>query len=387
MSTVESSRLIPTMLDGGASNEPAAGLAAAPARPMMADGSDATAISRRKYDINTPAELRRRHQCLRQEGEFLIEGLIPRRTVGIVVGDSGIGKSPLLYQAAVCVAAGVPFLGRPTTKGPVIYLDFENGVGQVDDMLDRLAKCLELSVLPDTLWCWNANDARMQLGVLGLSDLLNELKPALLIIDSLSAFRPNAEDKPKNATGLMQEMRRYVREHGMTVLVVHHLKKSSTKREEARPELEDAQLPRWFLEARGAGALINSSDVRIGIDRVSENLRFHTEREIVLVMRGFGRVRGELPTIYLERLNDTDGEPIGYAQVAGPSLLFHSGWERAYGVLPDKFRFKDAQPALGKGASSTTAFLRKCVDLGIARKVAGGGYEKTADGGVSGARS
>ena len=64
-------------------------------------------------------------------GKHLIEGLLPERAIGLIVGDSGLGKSPLLYQAALCIAAGVPFLGHEVHQGKVLVCDFENGIAQV----------------------------------------------------------------------------------------------------------------------------------------------------------------------------------------------------------------------------------------------------------------
>src|SRR6267378_1469177 len=46
---------------------------------------------------------------------FVVEGLLPRASINLLVGDSGIGKSPLAYQLALSVAAGIPFLGLPVS--------------------------------------------------------------------------------------------------------------------------------------------------------------------------------------------------------------------------------------------------------------------------------
>src|ERR1035438_3878316 len=56
----------------------------------------------------------------------LVEGLIPQRSVNLLVGDSGIGKSPMAYQIALAVAGGVPFLSLPVRTGKVVVADYEN---------------------------------------------------------------------------------------------------------------------------------------------------------------------------------------------------------------------------------------------------------------------
>jgi len=63
---------------------------------------------------------------------------VPSRSVNILVGDSGLGKSPLVYQLGISVATGVPFLGRETRKGRVVIADNENGP---EDMNDETFPC------------------------------------------------------------------------------------------------------------------------------------------------------------------------------------------------------------------------------------------------------
>ena len=52
----------------------------------------------------THAELKARVADAHVRGE-LVEGLIPERSVNIAIGDSGLGKTPLLVQLGLCVAS------------------------------------------------------------------------------------------------------------------------------------------------------------------------------------------------------------------------------------------------------------------------------------------
>src|SRR6516165_2798549 len=60
-----------------------------------------------------------------RDSKMLIEGLLPARGFCPLIGDSGLGKSPLLMQAAACVATGTPFLGLPVRQGKVLVNDHE----------------------------------------------------------------------------------------------------------------------------------------------------------------------------------------------------------------------------------------------------------------------
>ena len=86
------------------------------------------------------------------------------------------GKSPLFYQAALCVGAGIPFLGLSVRQGPVLMFDFENGIGVSEELIARLAEHLGLSNVPDNLLVWNGNDSASRFGqpCCGVRDIIRE---------------------------------------------------------------------------------------------------------------------------------------------------------------------------------------------------------------------
>src|SRR5262245_4044546 len=63
--------------------------------------------------------------------DYLIEDLIVSRSLGVLVGEWGIGKSPFALQLAITLAAGIDkFLEQYQTTGRplrVLYIDMENG--------------------------------------------------------------------------------------------------------------------------------------------------------------------------------------------------------------------------------------------------------------------
>ena len=310
------------------------------------------------------------------KGEYLIESLIAAKSLNIIVGDSGLGKSPLLYQIGVCIAAGVDFLGRRVKQGRVLILDFENGLGQVEEIVSTVSKYLGVTAPPDDLLLWNFNDCPSNFGESGNTafDLVRDTKPSLVIIDSFTSLYPDIEDKNSLATTEYKKFREVIRASGCTILGSHHLRKPSAQAGNAPPSLEDGSVRAWFLQARGARALINGSDTRLGVDEPSHR-HSGSQHEIALVMRGFTRVSGEIPLTYISRIRDDDGEPLGYDRLTGPKLLLNVEQEKAYQTLPLSFRFKDAQLVYAKGAQATTDFLKKCVSLGLLRKD-GRTYEK-----------
>jgi hypothetical protein len=255
--------------------------------------------------------------------------------------------------------------------GPVLYLDFENGLGDVDDMIGRLSGHLGLAGTPENLRLWNYNFAPSRWKPEEVASMVRETQPVWTIIDSVGAYAPEIEEKASIVTRVYQEFRKIIRECKTSITVVHHLKKPSARLDEAPPPLQEDPKG-WLLQARGSRALINSSDVRIGVDDFGR--RQHSEsvngrsREVALVMAGFGRVRGNIMPTYLARVLDEDGYPLGYDLMSGASLLFNDEQQQAYQRLPRVFRFKDAQSIYGRRAQATADFLQKCISASIVRK-------------------
>src|ERR1035437_6942663 len=305
--------------------------------------------------------------------DYLVEGLIPRRSLGIVVGHWNVGKSPLLYQAGICVGAGIPFLGRKVQQGRALYLDFENGAAQSAELIRRITSHLGLSQPPDNFLVWNLNAAEGNWQRNRPTDIIRSFKPDLAILDSLTAFSPKIENRNSNATQVVLKLRQLSGEVGSAIWGTHHLAKPSPRKDRMPEPLEKCTNVRnWLFQARGASALVNATDVRIGVEEPLQRSTTETgageKEEIALVMRGFMRVAGEIPLVYVARVFDQQGEPLGYRQVTGSRLLFNSDQESVFTKLSTRFRFKDAQLAYNRGPQGTSDFLKKCVALQILRK-------------------
>jgi archaellum biogenesis ATPase FlaH len=344
-----------------------------------------------KWNLLRFPELQRHCREHDAHGEW-VTGLIPKRSLTLLAGHSGLGKSPLAGQLAVSLAAGVPFLDFPTKETTVVYLDFENGMGQLENMFQRISQHLGLREVPQhNLFVFSISNAPSMWGKTGCDiwQLICEVKPGLVIVDSLGSCLPEIEDKNSNANRELQKFREIMsqcKHAGTSIVLLHHLKKPSDLY--SIGSLEDETPRRWFTQVRGASALVNGTDQRLGVDEPGKNTRKKRDgqSDVALVLRGFGRMRGEIPTVYLERVHDEEGDALGYRRLSGVDLLFNNEHEKAFKNLPPTFRFKAAQFALSKGASATKEFLSKCINAGVLRRLAGhAGYEKLA--GITGVRS
>ncbi|BAQ16083.1 AAA family ATPase [Methyloceanibacter caenitepidi] len=64
-----------------------------------------------------------------QIGTPLVEDVLNAGAMGVMYGASGSGKTFLSLDLSFHVAAGLPWHGRPTTQGPVLYVAAEGGRG------------------------------------------------------------------------------------------------------------------------------------------------------------------------------------------------------------------------------------------------------------------
>lgn len=318
--------------------------------------------------------------CATEPSAHVVETLVPEASLCIGAGDSGLGKSAWAYQMGMCVASGKPFLSHPVKQGRALYIDLENGREGILGVTRSLAKHLGITDVPEDFLLLTERD-----DLYALKAIVAEYRPVLVVIDSLRSFRPDAEEKPTYAARLLNELRDIAKKFAAAFLLIHHIKKPS---ENGVPALEDVPVMTWLLQACGARALVNQSDVRIGFDSTPGMQRELTDlnrsgtstsafEEIGLVVKGFARLLGEFGPQYLARTFDEEGNPLGYRQMAGLELLFNAEQQAAFLRLPNHFTFKEAKAIYGRRDQATKDFLEKCIRVGILRKPAKGIYEKT----------
>src|SRR5258707_9891373 len=71
-----------------------------------------------------PELAERVRQLPQQASSALVEGFLEPCSVNVLTGDSGIGKSALVYQLALAVSTGKPFLGQACRASKVILGDY-----------------------------------------------------------------------------------------------------------------------------------------------------------------------------------------------------------------------------------------------------------------------
>jgi len=322
-----------------------------------------------KHHLMQPPEVDRLCVAGHSSKSGVVAGLIARSSVAVLSGDSGLGKSPLAYQLALSVAAGVPFIEMKTEPGMVVYADYENSLEQSQEVRQQLVQHLGLSQAPDEFVLWTPDSGYS----LELEQICRDLRPTLLVIDSLRSHSPHFE-KSEYAGEEMKGLNDVARKHGTAILVIHHIRKPG---ENGAPSLdnEDTGLMVWLKQTAGHSSIINQSHTRVAVDAPDQR-KSHSQ-EAALVLRWHRRIYGESGPVYLERVCDASGEPLGYRRLSKLQLLGNPSQETALSGLPTRFSFDDAKRAYQRGDDPTRKWLQKCMALGLVVQVGRGVYDRT----------
>lgn len=225
-----------------------------------------------------------------EQRRYLVKGLIPAESIGVLFGGSGSFKSFIALDAGLHVAHGLTWLGRRTQQGSVVYLAAEGSdeLGQRADAWHRARRIkpdAPFHVIPAAMDllvdAWRVVETVQSRG----------LNPALVIIDTLSQTFGGEENSANEMAAYMRELGRRFRDlWGCAVLVIHHSGHSATER------------------PRGSSAIQANTDYLYGI--------FRDEKEMLATMVCAHRKGGQAfddVTFQLRRHvlgSDDDGDEI-----------------------------------------------------------------------------
>ena len=157
--------------------------------------------------------------------KYLVDGLLPEGA-SLLTAASKVGKSWMVLDLGLCIAAGESFLGRPTTKTGTLYLALEDSLNRLQNRMDKVLG----GKTPPPLFCFTTEAPKLDDGLLDvLEDHLKKYPDTrLLIVDTLQKVRgqalpregPYAQDYRE-----METLKGFMDKRGVSVLFVHHNRK------------------------------------------------------------------------------------------------------------------------------------------------------------------
>ncbi len=222
---------------------------------------------------------------------WLIKHVVPADSVGMLFGGSGTFKSFIALDAALHVAHGLPWMGRKTAKGPVIYIAAEGGAGlwsrikawhRQRGLRPSDAQVYVVPAAVDlTQDAWRVVEAAQLQGV----------APLMVVVDTLSQTYAGEENSANEMAAYLRELgARFRQLWACTVLLIHHSGHQATER------------------PRGSSAIRSNIDFLLGA--------FRDEKEMLATVSCIKQKDGELFDdatfrLTVEQLgHDEDNDPI-----------------------------------------------------------------------------
>lgn len=189
---------------------------------------------------------------------WIIKGVLPRASLGMIYGDSGAGKTFFALDQAMAIARGEDWRGAKTKQGTVAYVAAEGATGFQDRVL---AYCRAhdvglgdvpirvLAAAPDMM------DTKKDSthGVIAFGKALKALGPlSVIYIDTYARVMASGnENEAKDTNLVVSNCHLLHRLTGAIVILVHHSGKDGTR------------------GARGSGALRAACDVEYSVSKAT----------------------------------------------------------------------------------------------------------------------
>uniref|UniRef100_B8HN15 Uncharacterized protein n=1 Tax=Cyanothece sp. (strain PCC 7425 / ATCC 29141) TaxID=395961 RepID=B8HN15_CYAP4 len=167
----------------------------------------------------SPVDLAQFRASCSEKREWLIGGVLPKATTGLLHSDAGTGKTLLLYCMALAIALGIPWNGFPTAQGKVLIVQTDEPSSETKERFE-IAGFFEkvppgqISIL--TRWGFSQ--------IYKLRRWIEHHQPALVVIDSLTTANRHSRSEEKDAPyahGLL-DLRDIADQYGCTIWVLHH---------------------------------------------------------------------------------------------------------------------------------------------------------------------
>jgi hypothetical protein len=157
------------------------------------------------------------------EPTFLIDPILVEGTVLAIGAYTGTGKSVTALSIEKAILSGKPLWGKyPVLKtGPVLLVDEETPKGFLKERIKKMSFC---KTMP--LYFLHFQDVRLDKDEYfnALMSKVEEVKPVLVVIDSLIRVHRQKEDDATSMSKVVDRLRK-IANWGTTVLVIHHHKK------------------------------------------------------------------------------------------------------------------------------------------------------------------
>lgn len=163
-----------------------------------------------------PLSIKEFRELAAKETQWTIQGWIPCGSCVLLHAEGGTGKTLFTYELVESVLTGKNWNGYKVQKGRVLLVQVDEPSQVTAERMDirAIGDDLPLAILPD----WQVE------GMARLEAYISEMKPAFVVIDSLTAINRNcvfSENDTEYARPVLQ-LTQIADRHGCAVVIIHH---------------------------------------------------------------------------------------------------------------------------------------------------------------------
>jgi hypothetical protein len=164
--------------------------------------------------------------------EAIIGDFILRKSVNVLVGESGDGKSWILLDLGVMVADGRKFLGFPTVQCRVGYFDQDMGDEFLTERVGQVLRGEEATAATPFLYCSMPNlNLSEPAHALILQTWIEEYHLELVFLDALIDFLGTVEENSATEMNpIFSNLRNIADKTGAAFVIAHHLNRAGAYR-------------------------------------------------------------------------------------------------------------------------------------------------------------
>jgi len=184
---------------------------------------------------------------MQPEEEWILEPLVPTKTIILLDGLGGLGKSIFTMELCYAISTGKPFLIpdiKPVDKYPILYLSAEETRYRFNERLKKIQEAYGaatdrffwLSTLSET---FKLNTSRIfrkennQTTPTEVADFLDKaidrIGPKLVVLDSFINFYGLDENKTEEAASFYDYIKQIIKKYGCSFIFLHHQTKEAMR--------------------------------------------------------------------------------------------------------------------------------------------------------------
>lgn len=156
--------------------------------------------------------------------EWVIKGWIPKQSISMIYGESGVGKSFIALDMACSIASGKPWQNVKTSQGTVVYMAGEGNYG-IRQRIASWCKKNGIKDLDNLLVSNKPIDLDAPNGALKVIEAIRELCPnsvGILYIDTLNNHMSGDENSARDTRTMINNCKIIAAALGCTVVLLHH---------------------------------------------------------------------------------------------------------------------------------------------------------------------